>query len=419
MTAVSAQPKSQPAKTQRASRGHANQVVSAVQAAEHQRRLAAVAAVDVIEHIHTSRVFFDQGHASARIMYQHLAEVSGAEAYRLDKIRRMIVDARLIDADWRHGRLSVDKAALLANAFANPRTRDRFLLDQRWLIKRARRFGFVRLKKIIARWVEVHDADGSPPQADPSFERRTASCNHEFNKSWRVEATLGSLQGSRFNEILRGYAEAAFHHDWAAAERVHGPETSLDKLARSHNQRMADALCQMAEDAINSASQSVQVKRVHNIVWTAETYEELLRRWVDAPARLLDPDRYTISDLDGHPLVASTAFADSLVQSLRRVVQNAAGVTINMGRRQRLFTGLARLGVELSTTECYWPGCHVPTSRCQIDHLASWCRAGPTGQANGGPACRRHNRVKERGYTVTRLDDGSIHITTPTGEIVH
>ena len=103
---------------------------------------------------------------------------------------------------------------------------------------------------------------------------------------------------------------------------------------------------------------------------------------------------------------------------MRRVVQNAAGVTINMSKDVRLFTGLARLGVQLTTTECYWPGCHVPTSRCQIDHLRPASRGGMTEQLNGLPACQRHNRFKERGYTVSRADDGTIRITTPTGETI-
>ena len=417
MSAVCTQPKARPKTGSKAALvGEAVELVAAV---EHDLRLAAVAAVDAIEQMHRSRVFYEQGHASARIMYQHLAGVSGAEAHRLDKIRRMVADSGLIDAEWRNGRLSIDKAALLGNAFANPRTRDRFAIDQRYFIKKARRFGYVRFKKIIARWLEVHDVDGSPPDADPTHERRNASCRQEFTKAWRVEASLGSIQGSRFNEILRGYAKAAFDHDWTAAQQIHGPDTSLDKLARTHNQRMADALCQMAEDAVASNKTSVKVKRVHNIVWSAETYEELLRRWVDAPARLLNPDQYIITDLDGHPLAAAAAFADSLVQSVRRVVQNAVGVTINLGRSQRLFTGLARLGVELSTTECYWPGCHISTSQCHIDHLRPAARSGCTNQQNGLPACPRHNRVKERGYTVTRLPDGDIHITTPNGETVH
>ena len=89
-----------------------------------------------------------------------------------------------------------------------------------------------------------------------------------------------------------------------------------------------------------------------------------------------------------------------------------------MSAPTRFFTGLARLGVQLSTRECYWPGCHVPTSDCQIDHLRQAARGGLTNQLNGLPACQRHNRLKERGYTVTRGPDGDITITTPNGETV-
>jgi len=398
--------------------GTSRPAVDLIDAVEQARRLAAVVAVDAIADIEASRSFYDHGHASARIMFAHVAGVSGAESHRLDKIRRMIAAADQIAGEWRSGRLSVDKAVILAFAFANPRTRDRFLVDQRWFIKRARRFGFARLRKIVARWVEVHDVDGPTPGADPTFERRTARLTQDhFSKAWRLEADLGSVQGSALNETLRDYVRAEFLKDWAAAELIHGDDTNLSVLARTHEQRMADALCQIAADARNSDTPSAPVTRVHNIVWTAETYEELLRRWVDAPARILDPDRYNISDLDGHPLVASSAFADSLVSSLRRVVQNAAGVTVDMGKRVRFFNGLARLGVQLTTTECYWPGCHVPTHNCQIDHLRPAARGGTTDQLNGLPACQRHNRLKERGYTVIRAN-GQLRITTPLGDTI-
>ena len=175
----------------------------------------------------------------------------------------------------------------------------------------------------------------------------------------------------------------------------------------------------MAADAVNSSKPSAPVKRVHNIVWNAETLEELIRRWVDGPARILDPGSYVISDIDGHPIAASEAFADLLVSSFRRVVQNTPGVTIDMSPEDRFFTGLSRLGVQLTTRECYWPGCGVPTSKCQIDHLRPAARGGRTEQVNGLPACARHNRFKERGYTVTRQPDGTITIHTPTGEPIH
>jgi hypothetical protein len=217
------------------------------EAVELARRLSAVAAVDVIAAIDASRSFYDHGHASARVMYAHIADVSGAEAFRLDQVRRMITDADLINRAWRNADLSIDKAALLAKAHANPRTRDRFLLDQKWFLKQARRFGMKRLFKIVARWLEVHDQDGPTPPPDPSFERRKAwLVQDHFSKAWKLDAELGSMQGSIFNQIFRAYVKAEFDHDWTQAEQVHGNETCVDLLARSHEQRCADAAVRCA-----------------------------------------------------------------------------------------------------------------------------------------------------------------------------
>lgn len=402
-----------------ASISSANQAVVAIDKIEHLRRLAAVAAVDALHQIHESRCYDDHGHANARTMFEHVAEVSGTESHRLDKIRRMVAQADIIATAWRTAELSVDKAALLSRAFANPRTRLQFLDAQEWLVNQARRLGVRQLTRVVARWIDVHDEDGPEPAPDPSFTRRSARLSQDhFAKTWLLDAELGSLQGSEFNQTFQAYVDAEFNRDWSAAEAVHGADTCRDLLARTDAQRRADALCQIAADAVNSDKPSAPVNRVHNIVWSAEAYEELLRRWAGAPAKPLDPGVHHVNDIDGNAVSVGAAFADSLVSSLRRVVQNAAGVTINLGTTARLFTGLARLGVMLSATECYWPGCHVPTGRCQIDHLRPATRSGPTDQVNGLPACQRHNRLKERGYTVTRAADGTISILTPGGDTI-
>ncbi len=121
--------------------GSSRQAIDSIEAAERARRLAAIAAVDVIDAIDSSRSYYDHGHASAKVMYAHIAEVAPAEAFRLDQIRHMIAEAKHIDQTWRRVKLSVDKAALLAKAFANPRTRNLFLLEQRWFLKQAKRYG--------------------------------------------------------------------------------------------------------------------------------------------------------------------------------------------------------------------------------------------------------------------------------------
>ncbi len=166
-----------------------------------------------------------------------------------------------------------------------------------------------------------------------------------------------------------------------------------------------------------------------DVVMDDETFErETLRLASEDPDEIIganDPTRtdYACHTLTGHRLHARSAVARALHGFLRRNVIGANGVTIDLGRR-RLFTGYARLAAQLSASECYWPGCHVNVSQCQIDHLTPHAQSrdrgggeggGLTNPHNGAPCCGKHNRLKEHGYTVTRLDDGTIHIQRPDG----
>ena len=66
-------------------------------------------------------------------------------------------------------------------------------------------------------------------------------------------------------------------------------------------------------------------------------------------------------------------------------------------------------------------GCHVPVTQCQIDHMKPWAEqadgtgGGCTCPENGVPACGRHNRHKQRGYTVHRDQNGHWHTIHPDG----
>ncbi len=111
------------------------------------------------------------------------------------------------------------------------------------------------------------------------------------------------------------------------------------------------------------------------------------------------------------------AVANALVGHVRRVVVGADSVVIDLGRRRRLFTGPAQLAARLSSTECYWPGCHVPVTDCDTDHLIPWADrgGGSTNPRNGGPACGKHSRHKNHGYTVHRDPAGAWHTYRPDG----
>ncbi|CAN5162816.1 hypothetical protein BH20ACT3_BH20ACT3_06690 [soil metagenome] len=119
----------------------------------------------------------------------------------------------------------------------------------------------------------------------------------------------------------------------------------------------------------------------------------------------------------GSPIDPTEAVATALIDHIRRVVIGADSVVIDLGRRRRCFTGAAQLAARLAATECYWPGCHVPVTDCQIDHLIGWAdrAGGSTNPGNRAPACGRHNRYKQRGYRVHRDPTGRWHTLRPDG----
>ena len=79
----------------------------------------------------------------------------------------------------------------------------------------------------------------------------------------------------------------------------------------------------------------------HNIVWSPDTFEELLRRIDGQEPEPLDPDTHRCETIDGVQLEPTEAITNALVNNVRRVVVDAAEVTLDMGRK-RLFTGALR-----------------------------------------------------------------------------
>ncbi len=112
------------------------------------------------------------------------------------------------------------------------------------------------------------------------------------------------------------------------------------------------------------------------------------------------------------------AVAASLIGRVRRVLLDADGVIIDLGRRSRTFTGSARDAALLQAAldgdgRCLWPGCGL--HRCQIDHTHDWRHGGHTALPNAGPLCPRHNRWKTRGYRTWRDPTGAWHTYRPDG----
>ena len=115
-----------------------------------------------------------------------------------------------------------------------------------------------------------------------------------------------------------------------------------------------------------------------------------------------------------------TLQAAALVGHVRRVVVDERSVVIDQSRKVRLFRDNAAIAARMMSTACYWPGCWVPVTDCQIDHLLPAAdHGGPTDQENAGPCCGWHNRFRTRGYRTERLADGTLAVLRPDGTRIH
>jgi len=390
------------------------EAVAALRAAEHARRLAFAVVIRTLDEVAESGVVGEHGHSSAKAMCGAVNDLSGSDLYGLEQIRLMNRRCDMIKDACFNGDLSEDHLRLLGRVYANRRVRSLFVDKQGWFLNKARQLDFKRFSMRIARWVEVNDDDG--PDPNTGHEKRTASSVQDhFSKMFQRTSTQGPLVGAAMTEIDAAYLEAEFTKDWEAAKAIHGDAVCNDLLARTGAQRRADAQAQIYADAISNPNKSVGFNLSHMVVWDQATYEEQVRRFAGAEPIPFDIDTMRCETIDGVPLEVNEAFLDSLINGVRRVVIDAKGVVINMSEK-RFFTGFARIALNISQSECEWPGCHVPGSRCQADHTTPKNRGGPTTQQNASMFCRRHNRHKERGYTVWRdRDTGNIRIKTPTG----
>jgi hypothetical protein len=432
-------------------------VVGELEVVARRVRALQVEALDQIDQRGLHRV---DGHASAKVLVRHAAQLSNAEAARRAGAARALRDLPAVREAFRFGQVGSDQVDRIARAHANVRVRGHLGDQDGALVAHARASSYRAFDATVTGWVRRVDEDGTCDRARRSHENRDARMVQDFDGSWTVTAGCGSLQGAELEEIFRRFIDAEFAGDWANARARLGDAATVDDLDRNDGQRRFDAFYEIFQRAASAhavAEGGSQV--VTNIVIDQATFERHLSRLFGTdpgppdtdlgPAPTTTPTTgttgpeteatgsesagsngtaktagrggsgvgYRCTTLDGRPIDPTEAVATALIDHIRRVVIGADSVVIDLGRRRRCFTGAAQLAARLAATECYWPGCHVPVTDCQIDHLIPWADhgGGSTDPGNGGPACGTHNRYKQRGYRVHRDPAGRWHTYRPDG----
>ncbi len=411
---------------------------------EQLRRVADALTVEVLAEIDDNRWHLADGHASAKTMVRHIARLSNSEATTRARMAKTTTTLPDVWDAYREGTIGSDHMRSIATVHANPRVKDAMPARQQALLAEARA-DHDTFDQRLQQWKRLTDQDGPTPPNQRHHQDRNARIDQDYDLAFHVVASFACQQGIQLAEIFGKYVEAETLADWDKARAEHGNDATADHLPRTIGQRRADAFWQIFIDAAANPNSAVPPDFVHNIVWDAVTFEQLAAKVLGEDAGLdatgnhpetelsdtdcdccdeadtetslfdgIDPDHMVCRTIDGVDLEPTEMMLNAIISTIRRVVVDAASERVDLGKA-RFFTGMARHAVKLKAQRCVWPGCRVPSTACQADHLLEHSKNGRTNPGNGAPVCGKHNRLKNYGFTIYRTPDGTWHTTRPDG----
>ncbi|MEV1204898.1 HNH endonuclease signature motif containing protein, partial [Microbispora rosea] len=110
----------------------------------------------------------------------------------------------------------------------------------------------------------------------------------------------------------------------------------------------------------------------------------------------------------GQMLPVTSVHRLARTSTLVRLVMDAQGQVLDMGRKVRLATPAQRRAIFARYATCWIDGCPLPATMCQIDHADNWSTGGLTDLKLLGPACQFHNRDRyQHPHRYTRRKTGT------------
>lgn len=316
-----------------------------------------------------------------------------------------------------HHESSVANIGEIARAAANPRIGDQIDEVIGSLLRQAERQEHDVLCVRVRTWEKGRDRDHEHQRAQTAHERRTAQWDADA-VSGELVARLGPLDGLEVAEILAAYEDAEWRADWDAVVAAHGDGATSALMPRTAVQRRADAVVAAIRDGASRPPGSKPPEPVVNVHVDHHTYQDIAVEAGLLPERDVDPFDDPIPHVSSricHTTNGAIIDHRTVLQLLlggyvRWVIHNDEGHVVHWGRAKRLFEGAARDAARSLSIRCTAPGCRVPTTKTETDHVVEYARGGLTDPDNAAPACKRHNLLRHnRRFTVWRDALGDWH----------
>ncbi len=393
----------------------ATDLAALAQEFDAERRRVEAALATLVQRVDMAGAFTGDGHRSAKAWGRATCNWSGGEAARFLKAGRMLAKFDSAATAAADGKLGVAQMHALAAAVANPRVVEHLEESEELLVSQASVLDYDDYVTMLAHWEALADADGAHGDHERAHRERQAHMSIVGDRVY-LDATGSAAAGVSMLEVFEQFCRSEFLADWDAGAVKYGEAMAPHLMERTNGQRAFDAIQAIFGAAAVSAAMPGS-EPVINIVVGQELFEHHLRRVLGQRPEPLDPTNpaHICETADGVVIDPYDMLVAATIGHVRRIVLDSAGVVIDAGRKQRLFTGALRDAIMLGNRRCIWPGCYRPASQCEADHTLPYANTGPTAARNGGPVCGHHNRWKTRGYRTWSDPNGQWHHYRPDG----
>jgi len=389
---------------------------------EAELKIAAITAV-----VDSSQAFQDHGHRSVNGYLKQQLNCSTADARRLKLRGRLFNQYPDIGDALGLSRVGVRQVDLLADAEKHPVAGDLFAEFAPMLTEQAEGLEYADFATAVKHFVMHADPDGSFDDQQFHEDHRTASVAIN-NGAVNVHASGGDpLRAAEMKAVFDKAVQAEFDKDCETRRCLHGDDALAHPLPRDSEQRKFDAMYQIFLAWVTVPVDGKRPEPLVNFVIDPTTGVDALIRhgFLDDITdnddnEPVDPSTRRCATSTGIPVHPDVVLRAMLRGSARRVMVDAHDVIINMGRKQRLFTGKAREAAQLLAIRCGHRGCDVPAEFCDVDHIDEWAADnGETNQVNALPECGVHDRWKHQQRLRGRRDKhGRVHLIKPDGTVI-
>jgi hypothetical protein len=275
------------------------------------------------------------------------------------------------------GEVPVAHMAMLVTA--RDRHPDAFPATESTLVDAAKHLSVSELRKLIGYWEQNLDPDGAVDDAAKLYDRRRLHASRSLDGVVHIDGMLDPVSGET---VL------------AALEAITAPMLRDRDDERTPAQIRADALVGLCKERLGAGdlpSSGGEKPHISVIVDSATL--------TGAPGR---------SELGPHRTVTPPELCRMLAcdATFQRVVLDAEGEPLDVGRRTRLVTPAQRRALENRDRGCRFPGCERPLSWCDAHHIRYWIDGGATDLRNLVLLCRHHHTlIHTHGFTITTIGD--------------